>query len=212
MSESRRGFLRMSGLDRSGPRPDQTRKGAPLRPFTLPNLVGYVRIMLLVGFVWVISGSGDGRSVAAFLLLAGAAGGDYVDGFLARLTGQYSRLGTLMDPLIDRLLVLCAVVASWYFELLPRWALAIMVARELLMLAIVAYGLARGLDIEVNMVGRVSVFFVMGPLVLVFVLDWWVVSALFYVGVAGSLAATVLYLRDGVRQLRAGGPKQALGR
>ena len=49
----------------------------------------------------------------------------------ARVTGQYSRLGALMDPVIDRLLaILAGVVVCWHFELLPRWALAVLVARE----------------------------------------------------------------------------------
>ena len=50
-------------------------------------------------------------------------GSDYLDGITARVTGQYSRLGTLLDPLVDRLLVLCGVVVTWHFDLLPRWAL-----------------------------------------------------------------------------------------
>ena len=41
----------------------------------------------------------------------------------ARITGQYSRLGALLDPLTDRLLVPARRVVAWHFELLPRWAL-----------------------------------------------------------------------------------------
>ena len=50
--------------------------------------------------------------------------GDYADGIAARVTGQYSRLGALMDPVTDRLLVISGVVVCWHFQLLPRWALA----------------------------------------------------------------------------------------
>ena len=60
---------------------------------------------------------------------------DYLDGFAARLTGQYSRLGALLDPVVDRLLVVSGMVVCWHFELLPRWAIAIVIARELFMLA-----------------------------------------------------------------------------
>ena len=68
--------------------------------------------------------------------------GDYADGIAARVTGQYSRLGALMDPVTDRLLVISGVVVCWHFELLPRWALAVLAARELLMLALGRYGLS----------------------------------------------------------------------
>ena len=61
---------------------------------------------------------------------------DYLDGMAARVTGQYSRLGALLDPLTDRLLVISGVVVCWHFELLPRWALAVLAARELFMLVL----------------------------------------------------------------------------
>ena len=70
--------------------------------------------------------------------------GDYADGIAARVTRQYSRLGALMDPVTDRLLVVCGVIVTWHFELLPRWALAVLAVRELLMLALGRYELSRG--------------------------------------------------------------------
>ena len=72
---------------------------------------------------------------AAPAILFGVIGwGDYADGIAARLTGQYSRLGALMDPVTDRLLLISGVVVTWHFELLPRWALAVLAAREVAML------------------------------------------------------------------------------
>ena len=63
------------------------------------------------------------RSGLAFALFAFIAWSDYLDGMAARITGQYSRLGALLDPLTDRLLVLSGAIVAWEFELLPRWAL-----------------------------------------------------------------------------------------
>ena len=60
--------------------------------------------------------------------LLAIAAGDYLDGFLARVTGQYSRMGALLDPLVDRLTILAGAVVCWHFELLPRWALALLAA------------------------------------------------------------------------------------
>ena len=56
---------RLFGLDRSGPPPPQTRKGEPLNPWTLPNLVGYVRLAAIPLFLCLAFDSGDGRSAAA---------------------------------------------------------------------------------------------------------------------------------------------------
>ena len=70
------------------------------------------------------------------------------------------------------------------------------------MLAVVAFGLSRGLDIEVNMVGRTAVWFVMIGLVFSLISDFWLFRLSLYIGLAGSIAATALYIRDGLRQLR----------
>ena len=58
---------RLFGLDRSGPEPGATRSGQPLRPFTLPNLVGLIRLLLIPVFLVVAFDSGDGTSWAAAL-------------------------------------------------------------------------------------------------------------------------------------------------
>src|SRR3954451_528550 len=102
-----RGRVRkLFGLDRSAPPPRQTQKGEPLNPWTIPNLVGYLRIAGIPVFLWLALESGDGRTVASATIFWLIAAGDYLDGFLARVTGQYSRLGALLDPLIDRLTIL----------------------------------------------------------------------------------------------------------
>jgi cardiolipin synthase len=198
-----RGTARTLGLRRGGPAPRETRAGEPLRPLTLPNAVGFARLGLLVAFVALALGSGDGRDAAATICFGLAAAGDYLDGLLARVTGQYSRLGALMDPLIDRLVVICGVIVTWHFELLPRWALAILIVREALMVVVVLAGLRLGLDLEINWTGRLAVWPTMTGLGLSLVTDSWVAEACLYVGIAGSIAASVLYLRDGLAALRA---------
>ena len=103
------------------------------------------------------------------MLFAAIAVGDYLDGFLARVTGQYSRLGAMLDPLVDRLTILAGAVVCWHFELLPRWALALLVARELAMLLLAQYGLRHGVEIAVNWPGRIAVFPIMGGIFLAMV-------------------------------------------
>jgi cardiolipin synthase len=193
---------RTLGLRRGGPEPRATRAGQPLHPLTIPNLIGYLRIGLLAAFSAIALSSDDGRVPVATVFFVVAAGGDYIDGLIARLTGQYSRLGALMDPLIDRLVVVCGVVVCWKFELLPRWALAVLVARELAMVAIVAAGLRLGLDLHINWIGRLAVWPTMSA-VAAALFGWDGVDEVFlYAGLAGSLAASGQYVRDGLRELR----------
>ena len=122
------------------------------------------------------------------------------------MTGQYSRLGALMDPLIDRLVVIVGVAVMWHFELLPRWALAVLLAREAVMVAArgsaacgsastctsTGSGAARCGSRWARWVRRCS--------------GWDGVKEPFlYIGIAGSIAASAQYVRDGLRELRARG-------
>jgi cardiolipin synthase len=193
---------RLLGLDRSGPPPPETLSGQPLNPWTIPNAIGLARLALLPVFLIVALSSHDGQSVTAFVIYAFVAGTDYLDGMAARITGQYSRLGTLLDPLTDRALVISGAIVCWKFDLLPRWALAVLAARELLMLILTRVALRRGIELQVKMLGRWAVWPVMSALALALVTDGWVPEALLYFGLALTLGATAEYLADGWRYLR----------
>jgi CDP-diacylglycerol--glycerol-3-phosphate 3-phosphatidyltransferase len=197
-------FRRLVGLDRSGGPPPQTRRGEPLHPWTLPNAIGVARILLVPLFLVLALDSGDGRDTAATILFAFIAASDWFDGMVARITGQYSRLGALLDPLTDRLLVISGAVVAWEFELLPRWALVVLAAREALMLLLTQIALRRGMDLQVNMLGRWAVWPVMGALGLAMIVETWLSDALLYLGLALTLAATARYLQDGLQALRKG--------
>jgi len=195
--------LRLLGLDRSGPPPPQTRAGEPLRPWTVPNAIGFARLALIPAFLAVALSSADGVGAPQAGLFAVIGWGDYADGIAARVSGQYSRLGALMDPVTDRLLVICGVVVVWRFDLLPRWALALLAARELAMLALGRYGLARGVQLRINWPGRLAVAPVMGALFFAMTGVRGLAEALLYVGLALALLASALYARAGARELAA---------
>ena len=119
------------------------------------------------------------------------------------MTGQYSRLGALMDPVIDRLTIFSGLVVCWHFELLPRWLLALLLVRELATLLLARWGLSHGVDIEVNWFGRVAVFPVMGALFLALIWDSWVPAVMLGVGVVLGVIATWLYARVGRDRIHA---------
>jgi cardiolipin synthase len=193
---------RLLGLDRTAPAPRQTRTGQPLHPLTIPNLVGYARLLGIPVFLYLAFNSGDGRTASAAILFWLISAGDYLDGLLARVTGQYSRMGALLDPVIDRLTILSGAVVCWHFELLPRWALAVLAVRELVTLALAQLALRRGIELEINWLGRVAVFPVMSSIFFAMVFAGWVPTALLLIGLVTSILATALYLRMGLRGLR----------
>ncbi len=193
---------RLFGIDRSGPNPPQTRSDQPLNPWTLPNAIGFVRLALIPVFLAIALSSNDGESALAAVLFAVIGWADYLDGFVARLTGQYSRLGALLDPIVDRLLVVSGMVVVWHFNLLPRWAIAIVVARELFILALSRYALSQRIEIKINWAGRLGVAPIMGAPFFAMAGVHWLALILLYVGMVLTLTATVLYVRTGVQEVR----------
>ncbi len=159
--------------------------------------------MALLPVFILLAFEADGRDTTAALLFFAIAWGDQLDGLAARLTGQYSRLGALLDPLTDRALVLAGVVVCFHFELLPRWALALLAAREVFMLFLSQWGLRKGFDLKINMVGRWAVWPVMFAIFLTLLVDSWVAEVSLYLGLALTLWATVIYVQDGLRLTKA---------
>jgi CDP-diacylglycerol--glycerol-3-phosphate 3-phosphatidyltransferase len=193
---------RLFGIDRSGPNPEATGSDQPLNPWTIPNAIGYLRLIGIPVFLVLALSSGDGKDLAATVLYGVIGWSDYLDGFAARLTGQYSRLGALLDPIVDRLLIVSGVVVAFDFTLLPRWALIVAVARELCMLALSQYGLKRGVELKINWFGRVGVAPMMGAPFFAMAGVHWLALIMLYVGLVLALTATALYVRRGVAEAR----------
>ena len=197
-------FSRLSGLDRTGPPPPETEPGAPLRPWTIPNAIGYVRLALIPVFV-VVAWRSDGVDALAAVIFAVIGWGDYADGIAARVTGQYSRMGAMLDPLVDRLYIIAGVVVCWNFDLLPRWLLGVLVAREVLMLLVAPFVLRAGVAVKINWWGRWGVWPAMGGLFFGICGARAVGTAFLAVGVALLVMATVEYGRSARAELAARG-------
>src|SRR3954466_550274 len=195
-------FRRLSGLDRSGPPPPETQAGAPLRVWTIPNAIGFARAALIPTFLVVAFSSDDGTGALPATLYALVAWGDYADGIAARVTRQYSRMGALMDPVIDRALVIAGVVVCWHFQLLPRWMLDVMIGREVFMLLAGQYALRHGVTLKINWPGRWAVWPVMTAIFMGLLALKSAGTVSLASGLVLSLVATVMYGRDAIRELR----------
>jgi CDP-diacylglycerol--glycerol-3-phosphate 3-phosphatidyltransferase len=193
-------FRRLSGLDRSGPPPPETLRGQPLHPWTIPNAIGYIRLALIPLFLVLALSSETGTDALPVVIFAFIGWADYLDGIAARVTGQYSRLGTLLDPLVDRMLVLAGVVVCWHFELLPRWGLALLAVRELFVIGLVRFGQRHDLQLKVNWLGRAGVWPVMSALFFAMAGVGWLADACLYLGLMLVFGSAAQYVRDGLRQ------------
>jgi cardiolipin synthase (CMP-forming) len=181
----------------SSPRP-----AAQDRVLTVPNALSVLRLAGVPLFLWLLLGPrADGWAVVVL-----AVGGftDWLDGKLARLLGQYSRLGALLDPAVDRLYILAALVALGIREVVPWWAVAVLVARDLVLGACVLVLRRRGYGpFVVTYLGKAATFLLLYafPLLLLGQSDGPVAAVALPFGIAFAVWGTVLYLWSGLLYL-----------
>ena len=202
MPASRLSARRLLGFDRSGPPPPQTAGDAPLRPWTIPNAIGYARAALIPAILILAYSSRSGTGAGAGICYFFAGAGDYADGIAARVTGQYSRLGALLDPVLDRVLALTGLAICWSYELLPRWLVAVVVAREVAMLLLGQAWVRRGLALVINWPGRIAVGPTLFGIWLALLGVRAVAEGFVCFGIALAIVATGYYVRDGLLELR----------
>jgi cardiolipin synthase len=120
---------------------------------TLPNLISLVRLLLVPVFFMLLIVYND--SLLAAIIFIVAASTDFLDGLVARSTGSVSRLGQKLDPAVDRVLILSAVVAVFLTGRVVLWVLALLVLRDFCMFLVTLYlKWAKGLPFTVIFIGK----------------------------------------------------------
>jgi cardiolipin synthase len=177
---------------------------------TAPNVITFTRLLLMPVCAWLLI---DGRWAAGLLLTAVVGSTDWVDGWLARRTGSVSRLGQLLDPLADRLLIASVTIALVIRDVVPLLAVVLLVGRDLVLLIGFPLLARRGVrPPDVVWVGKAATF------VLLFALPTLVVGetglalapaaralglALLWFGVVLYYVAGFVYVRMALQGLRA---------
>ena len=152
-------------------------------------------------------GAGGGRPLLAgwdrLRRIAGIT--DQIDGFLARRWHVESRFGKIADPLADRLMIDSAVILLVVYGRLRWVALAIILARDLLLLIGWRVLTPRGIDLDVNRLGKAAtwiLYLAIGCRIVTHDDTTWPLW-LFWIGLGMALVATMFYVRDAWRALRA---------
>jgi cardiolipin synthase len=124
---------------------------------TLPNLVTFARLLAVPVFAVLHA---RGQASAALWVFVGAGLSDGIDGLLARVLDQRSRLGALLDPAADKLLLTTATVALTLTGELPGWFLAVALGREGLLVlgALLVLGRGRQVPAQPSHLGKYAVF------------------------------------------------------
>jgi CDP-diacylglycerol--glycerol-3-phosphate 3-phosphatidyltransferase len=169
----------------------------------LPNALTVLRLGLIPVFVALMLASEDGYSWPAAIVFAVAGVTDQIDGFLARRWHVETQFGKVADPLADRLMIDAAVILLWVENRLPLVALAVILARDLLLVGGYKLVVPRGYEFEVNLLGKAATWILYASLALTMVThkgtDWplW----LFWSGVVVALLAATQYVLKARREV-----------
>lgn len=128
----------------------------PRSLFTWPNAVTMIRLCLLPWYVSLVS---DDRIVAAGFLLGLLGATDWVDGWLARRTGQVSEFGKILDPVADRLVFLVGILTVMWHGSFPVWFGSLVVAREAAIGLVMVVATLLGMEpFDVTRRGKIATF------------------------------------------------------
>ena len=135
---------------------DRTFSGANLLRLNLPNALTLLRIFLVPFLVVVLLTKFEGREIVALAIFLTATLTDFLDGWLARRRGEITTLGTLLDPIADKLLISAAFISLVEVGLVPAWMVVVVVGREFAVTGLRAIASDQGVLIAASAWGKVK--------------------------------------------------------
>lgn len=173
--------------------------------FTVPNVISLLRIVSIPVIAVLIARH---EMVSALVLLAISAASDGIDGIIARTFNQVSKIGQILDPVADRLLIFCSILALGCAGIIPWWVLIVVGLRDLIMAVLVLmlaqhdYG-----PLPVHFVGKTGTALLMVAIVVMIfagIKDNPASQLLNYFGIATCIWGIVLYWLAGYIYMRQG--------
>jgi CDP-diacylglycerol--glycerol-3-phosphate 3-phosphatidyltransferase len=172
----------------------------------LPNAITIARFVLIPVFVVLYARATNGHDWTAGILFGVAGVSDQVDGWLARRWRVESEFGKYADPLADRLMIDAAVIMLVIADRLPWAALAVIVARDALLLAGTKFVLPRGYEFSVSFLGKAATWVLYAGVGFLLVSNphtaW--PGYVFWTGLGMAVGAGVLYVASAYRAIRGG--------
>ncbi len=169
----------------------------------LPNSITLLRILLIPVFVWLYLESTPERAFWAGLVFAAAAFTDFLDGYLARRSGQITNLGKILDPVADKLLVASGLILLVQVQQVAVWLAIVMIARELIVTGARAVAAKEGFIVPADSLGKFKVIGQIGGILCLIFQGAWVEAQAFLssVGITLLYVALVFSLVSGWRYL-----------
>lgn len=169
----------------------------------LPNSITLLRILLIPVFVWLYLEPTPERALWAGLVFSAAAFTDFLDGYLARRSGQITNLGKLLDPVADKLLVASGLILLVQVQQVAVWLAIVMIARELIVTGARAVAAKEGFIVPADSLGKFKVVGQIGGILCLIFQGAWLEAQAFLssVGITLLYVALVFSLASGWRYL-----------
>jgi cardiolipin synthase len=200
----------MSRHEHFGPRPRRV-------IWTVPNFISFLRIASIPFIAWLVA---NHFLIQSLIVMAISGASDGLDGFIARRFNQVSLLGQLLDPIADRLLIICSALSLGIAGIVPWWLLIficmrdVVLALQILILSQHGYG-----PLPVHFVGKVgtAMLLISIPVLIIsdLVRNWFFYFAhctglaLVWWGLGLYWLAAIIYLRQGYKLLKENNEKKA---
>lgn len=169
----------------------------------LPNSITVLRILLIPVFVWLYLEHTPEDILWAGLVFATAAFTDFLDGYLARRSGQITNLGKLLDPVADKLLVASGLILLVQAQQVAVWLAIVMIARELIVTGARAVAANEGFIVQADSLGKLKVVGQIGGILCLIFQGVWIETQVLLssIGIILLYVALVLSLVSGWRYL-----------
>ena len=169
----------------------------------LPNLLTMLRFALIPVYIAVFA---NGHLITAFFIMVGAGVTDVLDGYLARRYGQVTRLGMMLDPLADKLMLITVFVSLVVVGMISWWAAIALLLRDLGMIIVSAYVHFKGkLTVPSNWMGKLTTVLLYVAITMLF-FEWPYGELMLWVVIVFSYATTVMYMNHFRSLNRSGSP------
>ncbi|WP_353683618.1 CDP-diacylglycerol--glycerol-3-phosphate 3-phosphatidyltransferase [Thermodesulfovibrio sp. 3907-1M] len=165
--------------------------------FNLPTTLTIIRILIIP--IFIIEAPTNPQLGAFLFFIASVT--DFLDGYLARKFRQITKLGIILDPIADKLLVIAALIILVDIARVPAWIATVIVLREFIITTMRFYALSRGVVIPAETAGKAKTVLQMISILLLLIAEEVYGVDLYDLGVILIYIATFVAVFSGIQYI-----------
>ncbi len=161
----------------------------------LPTIFTFSRIVIILPFVLIT----PGNPFLGAVIFGLAALTDLIDGYLARRSSQVTKLGIILDPIADKLLVISALILLVDMEFIPAWIAILIIIREFIVTGMRIVALTKDIVIPAEMGGKLKVTAQISSIIILLVDKTFVFADFYALGIILLWVSMILGVTSGIQ-------------